>query len=137
IPQMDGIINQLTDDVECVTIIGGGYIGLEIAESFQKLGKEVTLINRSHTVGKSFDDDMADHIHEEAKVQGIHFVFNENTQKFIGETKATQVETDKNTYETDLIIVSIGVHPNTQFLSSTNIELTSRGVITVNDHMET
>src|SRR5699024_2583573 len=113
----------------------GGYVGLEVAESFCKLGKHVTLINRGQYVGKIFDEDMATYIHEEAKKHSIHFVFEENTEKFAGTVRATHVITDQTEHETDLVIVSIGVHPNTEFLHS--IQKTKKGAIIVNERMET
>ncbi|MEJ8778011.1 FAD-dependent oxidoreductase [Pseudogracilibacillus sp. ICA-222130] len=135
IPDLEAIMAKVDDGIERVTIIGGGYVGLEVAESFCTLGKHVTLINRGQYVGKIFDEDMATYIHEEAKKHGIHFVFGENTEKFAGTDSATHVITDKTEHETDLVIVSIGVHPNTEFLPS--IQKTKKGAIIVNERMET
>ena len=134
IPDLEAIMEKVDDGIERVTIIGGGYVGLEVAESFCKLGKHVTLINRGQYVGKIFDEDMATYIHEEAKKHSIHFVFEENTEKFAGTDRATHVITDQTEHETDLVIVSIGVHPNTEFLHS--IQKTKKGAIIVNERME-
>ncbi len=55
IPDTEAIKAKVSGDVKDITIIGGGYIGLEMAESFHHLGKHVRLINRSEQVGKIFD----------------------------------------------------------------------------------
>ena len=70
IPDTEAIKAYASEEIQDVTIIGGGYIGLEMAESFDHLGKHVRLINRSEQVGKIFDQEMAAYIHEEARVFG-------------------------------------------------------------------
>src|SRR5699024_10163076 len=66
IPDAHKMMDDLHDDIQNVTVIGGGYIGLEMAESFRMLGKKVRLIHRSPFVGKIFDSDTAQYIHDEA-----------------------------------------------------------------------
>lgn len=137
IPDMEQIMNQLTEDVKHVTIIGGGYIGLEMAESFHKLDKHVKIINRGDSVGKIFDKEMATYIHQEAKDKGVELVFEENTIRFDGNEKAEYVITDKTKHETDLVIISIGISPNTNFLLETDVELFDNKAVVVNEQMET
>lgn len=134
---MEEIMNQLNNDIKNITIIGGGYIGLEMAESFRKLDKNVKIINRSKFVGNIFDTDMAKHIHEEAEKQGVNIVTNESTKKIIGDKKAQYVVTDKGKHKTDLVLISIGISPNNSFLNDTKVKLTKRNAIIVNKWMET
>ncbi|WP_066176141.1 CoA-disulfide reductase [Bacillus marinisedimentorum] len=125
------------DGVENVTIIGGGYIGLEMAESFVKLDKKVTIIEMAPQLGTTFDSDMAEYISEEAKRHNIEVKLSEKVTGFEGNGKVSKVKTDKGTYDSDLVLVSIGVRPNTRFLAETNIVLGPKGEIKVNAYMET
>ncbi|MUK90345.1 CoA-disulfide reductase [Ornithinibacillus sp. L9] len=132
-----GIMKDVSDDIKHVTIVGGGYIGLEMAESFKTLGKEVTLIQRGKQLANIFDLDMAELIHEEAKKNGIELILGESVEGFTGETRVESVVTDKQTYQTDLVLVAIGVRPNTRFLNDTGIHMNKQGAIHVNAYMQT
>ena len=123
--------------VEHVTIIGGGPIGLEMAETFVELGKKVRMIERNQHVGTIFDEDMAAYIHEEAKKHNIEILTDENVKSFQGKEHVESVETDKGTYKTDLVLVSVGVKPNTDFLEGTEIIRNPKGAIQVNAYMQT
>ncbi len=67
IPDTKDILSYLKKDVKNVTIVGGGYIGLEMAENFKEIGKNVTIIQRGHQLMSPFDSDMAKLIHNEAE----------------------------------------------------------------------
>ena len=131
------ILNDLDKNVQKVTVVGGGYIGLEAAENFAALGKEVTLIQRGPQLTNIFDEDMAELVHHEAKKQGIHLILNEAVKGFEGERRVQTVKTDKQNYETDFVLVGIGIVPNTEFLKSTGIYLNKKGAIYVNSFQET
>lgn len=136
IPNTEAILADL-DDVQHVTIIGGGYIGLEMAESLSEIGKKVRIIQRGNQLAKIFDEDMASFIHDEAKKYHVEVVFNEEVQSFTGEKRVNTVITDKGSYSTDLVILAIGVHPTTGFLKDSGIETIKNGAIVVNSHLET
>ncbi|HDX9589471.1 TPA: CoA-disulfide reductase [Bacillus pseudomycoides] len=138
IPDAEKIMETLQNkNVEHVTIIGGGAIGIEMAETFVELGKKVRMIERNQHVGTVFDEDMAAYIHEEAKKHNIEVLTNENVKSFQGKEQVEFVETDKGTYETDLVLVSVGVKPNTDFLEGTEIIKNPKGAIQVNAYMQT
>src|SRR5699024_543532 len=118
-------------------VVGGGDIGLEGAENFAALGEEVTLIQRGPQLANIFDEDMAELVHREAKKQGIHLILNETVEGFEGEHRVQTVQTDKQNYETDFVLIGIGVIPNTEFLKSTGIYLNEKGAIYVNSFQET
>lgn len=131
------IIDGLNSDVKTVTIVGGGYIGLEMAEAFIHLGKKVRMIERNQQLAKIFDPDMAVHIHEEAKKHNIELLFEHSVTGFSGEGSVQMIETDKGSYQTDFVLVAIGVRPNTSFLEGSGIQLTNRGVVQVNRYLQT
>lgn len=137
IPDAKLIMNYMEQGVRDVTIVGGGYIGLEMAEGFSTAGMHVRLLNRSAYVGKIFDKEMAEHIHQEAARQNIDFHLNEDVQKIIGKEKVERVQTEKSAYQTDLVLVATGVTPNTAFLEGTGVKTGLNGAIQVNAVMET
>lgn len=136
IPDAEELMAGLKD-VQNVTIIGGGYIGLEMAENVIRLGKSIRIIQRSNQLGSIFDEDFAPFIHEEAEKHGIELCLEEEVLGFKGDDHVQFVKTAKKDYPTDLVIVSVGVTPNTDFLKNTNVELNEQGVIVVNERMET
>lgn len=137
IPDAKNIMNALDKDVKRVTVIGGGYIGLEMAESFVELGKEVTLIERNPQLAKIFDEDMAELIHEEARKHNLDLKFEESVEGFTGGQRVEAIKTDKGVYKTDLVLVAVGVKPNTSFIKGTRIGTGKNGAIEVNSSMET
>ncbi|PMC40462.1 CoA-disulfide reductase [Bacillus sp. UMB0899] len=137
IPDAKEIMNYLEREIKNVTVIGGGYIGLEMAESFAELGKKVTLIERNEQLAKIFDKDMSELIHEEAVKQNIELRLGESVEAFGGHEHVEFVKTDKGKYETDLVLVAVGVKPNTAFLEGTDIQTSVNGAIQVNAYMQT
>jgi NADPH-dependent 2,4-dienoyl-CoA reductase/sulfur reductase-like enzyme len=137
IPDAKAIMDYLEKDINKVTVIGGGYIGLEMAESFAELGKKVTIIERNEQLAKIFDPDMAELIHEEAVKQNIVLKMGESVEAFGGSDHVESVKTDKGEYETDLVLVAVGVKPNTSFLEGTGIKTIGNGAIQVNAYMQT
>ncbi|MBT2683365.1 CoA-disulfide reductase [Bacillus sp. ISL-37] len=137
IPDAKAIMEYLEEDINNVTVIGGGYIGLEMAESFAELGKKVTIIERNEQLAKIFDSDMAELIHEEAVKHNIVLKMGESVEAFGGSDNVESVKTDKGEYETDLVLVAVGVKPNTSFLEGTGIKTSVNGAIQVNAYMQT
>jgi NADPH-dependent 2,4-dienoyl-CoA reductase/sulfur reductase-like enzyme len=137
IPDAKAIMDYLKRDINNVTVIGGGYIGLEMAESFAELGKKVTIIERNEQLAKIFDPDMAELIHEEAVRQNIVLKMGESVEAFGGSDHVESVKTDKGEYDTELVLVAVGVKPNTSFLEGTGIKTIGNGAIQVNAYMQT
>ncbi|MCF3943041.1 CoA-disulfide reductase [Oceanobacillus alkalisoli] len=137
ITDTEAILKDLDENIKHVTIVGGGYIGLEVAESFRSLGKEVTLIQRGKQIASIFDQDMAELIQEEARENGIQLVLGESVEAFAGDERVETVITDKQAHHTDLVLLGMGVRPNTGFLKNTNLQMTRQGAIHVNAYMET
>ncbi|WP_026677258.1 FAD-dependent oxidoreductase [Fictibacillus gelatini] len=136
IPDVENLLPDLEQSRD-ITIIGGGYIGLEMAENLIRLGKKVRIIQRGSQLANIFDEDMAALIHDEAKKHHIDVCLNEEVQGFKGNGRVQFIETNKNSYATDLVIVSVGVQPNTDFLEGTGIQLNRKKAIIVNPYMET
>lgn len=136
IPDTEDIIGEVKN-VEQVTIIGGGYIGLELAEVLRSIGKKVRIIIRSGQVAGFLDLEMAKLVHEEAYKKGVEIVFHEELIRYEGEDWVTGIQTSKAFYPTDFIIEAVGIRPNTEFLKGTGIQLAKNGAIRVDPHLET
>ncbi|WP_347861603.1 FAD-dependent oxidoreductase [Salimicrobium sp. PL1-032A] len=137
IPDVEDIVEGIDADVRHVTVIGSGYIGLEVAENFKDIGKDVHLISRSAHPASMIDEDMGSMVTEEARKNGVHVTLEESVERLEGETRVNRVITDKQKYDTDLVIVATGVAPNTNFMAGTGIHTTESGAIEVNRFMET
>ncbi|WEG16799.1 FAD-dependent oxidoreductase [Alkalihalophilus pseudofirmus] len=137
IPDTEAVIKDMHNDTHHIAVIGGGYIGLEMAENFVEQGKKVTMIERGPQLAKIFDQEMANLIHEEAEKHGVKLLFNEEVKGFKGDSRVEEIVTDKQSFKVDMVIVAIGVKPNTHFLEDCGVHLHANGAIQVNGYMET
>ena len=137
ITDTNNLLSDLTDDVKQVTVIGAGYIGLELADALKSRGLDVRLIQREDQVAEIFDRDMAVLVQNEAEKQGIEIILEETVKGFSGNDRVEAVMTDKQTYPTDLVLLAIGVKPNTEFLNDTGIHMLPNGALIVNAYQET
>ncbi len=125
-------------EIKDVTIIGAGFIGIEVVEAMKNLGKHVRLIQRSSRVfNRLYDERITDLMQEELKAHGVELILNEAVQGFEGERSIQKVITDKNSYETDLVVIATGFKPNTAFLNNTGMHMLDNGAIIVNHKGET
>jgi NADPH-dependent 2,4-dienoyl-CoA reductase/sulfur reductase-like enzyme len=119
-------------------IIGGGYIGLEMAEALLIRGLKVSLINRSAQVMNTMDPDMGAIVSEAVRKLGVSLYLDEELVRFKSiDGKITGVVTDKRTLETDIVVLGMGTSPNTGFLKGSGIALGVKGAIKVNAQMQT
>jgi NADPH-dependent 2,4-dienoyl-CoA reductase/sulfur reductase-like enzyme len=136
----DGVrlIRHLRDsDTRRVAIVGGGYVGLEMASAFLGLGAEVHLLARDRLLS-GMDPDMTDGLEDWIQEQGIHLHLDAGVKGFapgIG-GKLGKVEAKKDV-EADLAVVAVGVEPNTQFAIKAGVHATKDGFLLVDDQMKT
>lgn len=123
-------------EIKNVVVVGAGYIGIELAEAFNKKGKNTTIIDVvDRPVPKYFDSEFTDPLVESMKKHKLNMAFGEKVVKIEGKDgNVTHVVTDKNTYEADLVIVSVGFRPNTNMLEGIN--KMPNGSIIVDAHMK-
>ncbi|MBM3138313.1 MAG: pyridine nucleotide-disulfide oxidoreductase, partial [Chloroflexi bacterium] len=118
-------------------VIGGGFIGLEIAENLQHRGLQVTIIEMLNQVMAPIDYDMAAMVHQHLQFKHIRLALGDGF-KAISQNSALQVTLQSGrTVDTDMVILSVGVRPETQLAKDAGLELGSRGAIVVNEHMQT
>ena len=121
-----------------VTIIGGGFIGMEMLENFLNLGLDVTLVEGSNQLLGQLDLDMASFVHMKLKNLGVKFFLNTVVSKFEDTENGVNVlVNDQIISQADLVLMTIGVVPETSFIKNTSINLGMKGSIIVNEKMET
>ena len=119
-------------------VVGGGYVGFEMAENLRSLGTEVSIVEQSDHLLAPFDSDMASFIHSEARKNGLSlFLKNSVTGFFEKENKIEVSLKNGPTISADLVILAVGAVPETSLAKSAGIRLGIRGSIVVNDKMET
>lgn len=136
----DGLIlrKAVTEqDIKKVVVVGGGYIGVEVAETFHETGKDVTLIELAPRILMPFDEEITDIAMERVNKSGINLRLQEMVQEIQGNEFDTAVKTDKGLYEADLIVLAIGVRPATEFLKDSGIALAKNGAIIIDREMRT
>lgn len=123
--------------IESVTVIGAGYIGLELAEAYHIKGKKVTIIDfQNRVIPNYFDTEFTDRLQDDIRKSGITLALGEKVVDLKGEDgKVKSVVTDKGEYKSDLVIKAIGFKPNTELLP--NAEKTPNGALLVTPKMET
>jgi NADPH-dependent 2,4-dienoyl-CoA reductase/sulfur reductase-like enzyme len=122
---------------ETAAIIGGGYVGVEMAEALRGRGLEVHLFQRSGHVLPPFGESVADRVETELAEQGVTVHTNTPVEELIGKDRIEAVAFDGSELAVDLAIVGVGIQPNTELLSETEIELGANGAIQTDDHGRT
>ena len=121
-----------------VVLAGGGFIGLELAENLRELGMEVTIVQRPRQLMTPFDPDMASMIHSEMRRHGIKLLLGYTVEGFREKDHEAEVLLkDNQSLRADMVILAIGVTPDTALAKEAGLELGIKGSIVVNDRMET
>lgn len=122
---------------DTAVVVGGGYIGLEMAENLKQLGLDVTLVEMSDHVIASLDYDMACDVHNYLTDMGINLVLNNKVKDILEEDDKLKLVLDDKEIKTDMVIMSVGVRPDVQLAKDAGIELNEKGAIIVNKYMQT
>ncbi|EKO3842763.1 FAD-dependent oxidoreductase [Vibrio harveyi] len=158
IPDMDRIIKTIeTNKVEHATVVGGGFIGLEMMEAFHQLGVKTTLVEMADQVMTPVDREMAGFAHAEIREKGVdlrlgvalssvEYVANQSVANIeAGEDDAHQHLQGKLTLslnngdqlDTDILIMAIGVRPETKLAQEAGLQIGALGGIYTNEYMQT
>lgn len=123
--------------IKRVAVVGAGYIGVELAEAFQRHNKEVVLIDAmGSSLSNYYDKDFTALMDENLKSHGIQLEYNQMVQEIKGTEKVEAVITDKKELPCDMVVVCIGFRPNTE-LGKDKIETFKNGAYMVNRNQET
>ncbi len=119
-------------------LAGGGFIGLEMAENLRELGMDVTIVQRPKQLMNPFDGDMASFIHNEVRRHGIRLALGHTVEGFEEKNGGVDILLkDEAALHADMVILAIGVTPDTALAKEAGLELGIKGSIVVNDRMET
>ena len=133
------VIEKLKNNegINRVAVVGAGYIGVELAEAFERLGKEVILIDVADTcLAGYYDRELSDLMSQNLADHGIKLAYGQTVKAVEGEGKVERIVTDKETFDVDMVIMAVGFRPNTA-LGAGKIELFRNGAFLVDKKQET
>jgi len=119
-------------------LAGGGFISLELAENLRELGMDVTIVQRPKQLMNPFDSDMAAFIHSEVRKHGVKLALGYTVEGFEESEGGVKVLLkDAAPLQADMVVLAIGVTPESELAKTAGLELGVKGSILVNDRMET
>ena len=139
INDMDKIKAEIKNyNVKKATVVGGGYVGIETAENLKHLGIDTTLIEAVPHILASFDSEISNILEYELINNGINLLTSEKVIEFQEDKDEVIIKLESGkSVAADMVILSIGVNPDTKFLQNSGINLGERGHILVNEKLET
>ncbi len=135
----EAVIEKLKNDesIKNVTVVGAGYIGVELAEAFQRWGKNTTLVDIADTcLSTYYDKLLTDQMKQVLENNGINLEFGQRVLELKGDKKIQSVVTDKKEIPADMVVLAIGFLPNTA-LGKETLEIFKNGAYRVNVNQET
>ncbi len=119
-------------------VIGGGFIGVEMTENLVHRGVAVTLVDAAEQVMLTLDYEMAADIHNHIRSKGVQLVLKDGVKSFAEKSGKLLVELSSGrVVETDMVILSIGVKPESQLARGAGLDLAQNGAIIVDEYMRT
>ncbi len=125
------------NDVKRAVVVGGGFIGLEAAENLAAQGIAVTVVDMADQIMPGFDMELADYAKRHLEKKGINVLLKTKVDSVLGEWKAEGIQVADRQIKADVVVLSLGIRPNTAFLKGTGIELLPNGTIAVDHQMKT
>jgi len=135
----DAVFERIrTESIGNVVIAGGGYIGLEMAESLVHLGKKVTIVELAPQILTLFDEDFAGILRQYLEKKGVTIFTSEGIQTLKGkEGKVTHIQTVTRQLEADAVLMSLGIRPQIELAKQAGLRIGETGAIWVSEKMET
>lgn len=125
-----------SNNPKSAVIVGGGYIGVEMAENLSEYNMEVSIVEKSPHLISIIDNDIAHFVHKEVKKHGVKLYLNQGVND-ISEHEKLLLTLDNEKIETDLVILCIGVRPESNLAKEVGLTLNEKGAIIVNSKMQT
>ena len=125
-----------SNNPKSAVIVGGGYIGVEMAENLSEYNMEVSIVEKSPHLISIIDNDIAHFVHKEVKKHGVKLYLNQGVND-ISEHEKLLLTLDNDKIETDLAILCIGVKPESNLAKEAGLTLNEKGAIIVNSKMQT
>ena len=139
IPDTDDIKTHIDNkNPKTAAVIGGGFIGLEMAENLHAAGLEVSIVEMQKQVMAPVDYEMAQLLHENMRMNHINLILEDGVQSFESNNGKTIIHLSSGkTIEADMVILSIGVRPNSILAKNAGIAVNEKGGIIVHDCLQT
>lgn len=125
------------DEIKRAVVVGGGFIGLEIAENLLENNIKTTVIDASESIPPGFDKEISLYLQEKLIDNGIMVLTNEKVVSIIEDEKVSKIKTDKRVIKADLVIMSVGIKPNTKIAEECGLNLEDNKTISVDYNMQT
>lgn len=126
-----------TNNVKRAVVVGGGFIGLEVAENLHEMGVKTTLVEAMDHIMSGFDDEVSSYVENELIENGIMVLTGERLTSIEGDEKVSKVRTDKRAMKADMIVMSVGIRANSNIAETCGLELEANKTIKVNEYMQT
>lgn len=139
VPDTDRIRNIVHEqNARSAVVVGGGFIGVEMAENLKHAGLDVTLVEMADQVMAPMDFEMAQLLHEHIVQNGVALSLGDGVKSFEDKDNAVTVTLNSGkTVAADLVILSIGLKSNTDLVKAAGLDMDERGGVIVNDHLQT
>ncbi len=118
-------------------VVGGGYIGIEMAESLSDAGLEVTIVELMDHVIATIDFDMACDVHNHLRQKGVNLILKDGVKAIEDNNTGLKVTLGNSELFCDMVILSVGVRPESGLAVQAGLSVNPRGAIVVNEHMQT
>ncbi|SHI42590.1 NADPH-dependent 2,4-dienoyl-CoA reductase, sulfur reductase [Desulfosporosinus lacus DSM 15449] len=126
------------NEINSAVVIGGGFVGVEMAENLKQRGLEVALVEAAPHILATFDSDIVVAVEKELSDNGVKVILNDGVKAFKDEESSVEITLNSGKkLHANLVILAIGVIPDTEFLEESGIKLGTKGHILVNEKMET
>lgn len=125
------------EKVKNVVVVGGGYIGIEMAENLYNTGLEVSVIEYSDHVIASLDSEMASDVHNHLREKGVKLLLNNGVKEIYEEGNELKLVLNIGEVRTDMVIMAVGVAPDSKLASEGDLVVNNKGAIVVDSNMQT
>lgn len=139
IPDTDAIRAKVDSGIKKAVVVGGGYIGLEMAESLVLRGIDVTVVEREKQLAPLYDEDVGVEIKKTLVKHSVRVLLNSSLEEIIGtqESGIFAVRVAGEVIETEMVLLSVGVRPNVELAREAGIAIGPTGAIQVNEYLQT
>ena len=130
LPEAEAVRDYLRyEEPEAVAVVGGGYVGVEMAEAFRAHGVEVHLFEMLPHVMAPFGETVAEHVEDHLREQGVHLHLDTAVERFVGDDRVDGVDVGDEVVDVGLALVGVGVAPNTDLAEQSGIDLGETGAV--------
>lgn len=118
-------------------VVGGGYIGIEMAENLKHAGLDVTIVEFADHVIAPLDFDMAADVHDHIREKGVNLILGDGVKAITEQGSTLKITLGKQDIYADMVILSVGVRPDSTLAKIAGLSINDRGAIVVDEHMRT